>query len=144
MDPDKVEIKILVQADRESLKKLYQQAGWWDEDDETGDGGVWIDALVKGSFCFVGAFAGEEMIGMGRAVSDGVSDAYIQDVTVLRKFRGQGVGARIMEKIVDFLQSRKIGWIGLVAEPGTLDFYRRLGFDVMKDYSPMRLKKRKG
>ena len=137
MDPDEVEIKILVQADRESVKKLYQQAGWWSKDDEPGDGGAWIDALVKGSFCFVGAFAGKEMIGMGRAVSDGVSDAYIQDVTVLREFRGRGLGARIMKKIILFLRSRNIGWIGLVAEPGTQEFYEDLGYGPLVGYQPM-------
>jgi hypothetical protein len=80
MNPEEVEIKVIHKADRDSVKKLYQQAGWWKESDETADSSSWIDVLVAGSFCFVGAFAGGEMIGMGRAISDGVSDAYIQDV----------------------------------------------------------------
>jgi spermidine synthase len=81
------------------------------------------------------------MIGMGRAVSDGVSDAYIQDVTVLREYRGLGLGARIVERITGFLRERRIGWIGLIAEPGTQAFYRGLGFEVLEGYSPMLLKK---
>lgn len=141
MNLDEVEIKVIADADRDSLKKLYQQAGWWHESDQTPDGNSWLDRLVKGSFCFVGAFAGEKLIGMGRAVSDGASDAYIQDVTVLEEFRGLGVGAGIVEKIVFFLQDRRIGWIGLIAEPGTQPFYRRLGFAVMEGYVPMLLKK---
>jgi aralkylamine N-acetyltransferase len=141
MNPDEIEIKVIADADRDSVKKLYLQAGWWQESDQTPDGNSWIDALVRGSFCFVGAFAGAEMIGMGRAVSDGVSDAYIQDVVVLKKFRGQGIGAAIVRKLSDFLKVRHIGWIGLVAEPGTEPFYRRLGFEVMEGYAPMLLKK---
>lgn len=142
MNPDEVEIKVIAAADRDSLKKLYQQAGWWQESDQTPDGNSWIDDLVKGSFCFVGAFAGSEMIGMGRAVSDGVSDAYIQDVVVMKERRGRGIGAAIIRTIVGFLQERRIGWIGLVAEPGTQPFYRRLGFEAMEGYAPMLLKKR--
>lgn len=142
MNPDEVEIKVIADADRDSVKKLYLQAGWWRESDQTPDGNAWIDALVKGSFCFVGAFAGSEMIGMGRALSDGVSDAYIQDVVVRKDLRGHGIGAAIIRKIVGFLQERRIGWIGLVAEPGTQPFYRRLGFEVMDDYAPMLLKKK--
>jgi ribosomal protein S18 acetylase RimI-like enzyme len=141
MNPDEVEIKVIAEADRDSVKKLYRQAGWWQESDQTPDGNAWIDALVKGSFCFVGAFAGSEMIGMGRAVSDGVSDAYIQDVVVMKDLRGHGIGAAIIRKIVAFLQERRIGWIGLVAEPGTQPFYRRLGFEVMEGYAPLLLKK---
>jgi len=142
MNPDEVEIRIIAAADREAVKKLYQQAGWWEENDEAADGNSWIDDLVKGSFCFVGAFAGTEMIGMGRALSDGVSDAYIQDVAVLKEFRGKGIGARIVQVLSESLRSRHIGWIGLVAAPGTKAFYRRLGFGVLEGHSPMRLKRK--
>ena len=144
MNPDEVEIKVIETAERDSVKKLYQHAGWWDENDESGDGSAWIDTLVRQSFCFVGAFRDGEMIGMGRAVSDGVSDAYIQDVVVMEKFRGRGIGAAIIQKIIEFLQARRIGWIGLVAQPGTQSFYQRLGFEVMAGHAPMLLKKKKG
>jgi spermidine synthase len=141
MNLDEIEIKIIETADRSAVKKLYQQAGWWEQSDETGDDFSWIDALVKQSYCFAGAFRGGEMIGMGRALSDGVSDAYIQDVVVFEKFRGRGIGAAIIKKIVFFLKSRRIGWIGLIAEPGTQKFYQRLGFAAMEGHVPMLLKK---
>lgn len=143
MNPDEVEIKVIARADRDSVKKLYQQAGWWKEADQTPDRNSWIDGLVAGSLCFVGAFAGGEMIGMGRAISDGVSDAYIQDVTVLAAYRGLGLGARIINEITGFLRGRRIGWIGLIAEPGTEAFYQRLGFAAMAGYTPMLLGEKK-
>jgi ribosomal protein S18 acetylase RimI-like enzyme len=139
MNPDEVKIKVIERADPDSVKKLYQQAGWWKKGDESRENNSWIDSLVAGSFCFVGAFAGDEMVGMGRAISDGISDAYIQDVTVLAKFRGLGLGTRIMNEITDFLRRRRIGWIGLIAEPGSQAFYQRLGFAAMDGYSPMLL-----
>jgi ribosomal protein S18 acetylase RimI-like enzyme len=143
MNLDEIEIKVISAAERNSVKKLYQDAGWWEGNDETADGCAWIDALVKQSFCFVGAFSGAELIGMGRAVSDGVSDAYIQDVVVLKKFRRAGIGNKIIQKIIEFLQSRRIGWIGLIAEPGTQQFYRELGFYPLEGSTPMLLKKNK-
>jgi spermidine synthase len=144
MNPEEIEIKVIADVDRVAVKRLYQDAGWWKENDETSDGCAWIDTLVRQSFCFVGAFCGVELIGMGRAVSDGISDAYIQDVVVLKKFRQAGIGNKIIEKIIEFLQSRRIGWIGLIAEPGTQQFYQRLGFTVMAGYTPMLLKRKKG
>ena len=144
MNSEEIEIKVIADVDRVAVKRLYQDAGWWEENDETADGCAWIDILVRQSFCFVGAFCGAELIGMGRAVSDGVSDAYIQDVVVLKKFRRAGIGNKIIEKIIQFLQSRRIGWIGLIAEPGTQQFYQRLGFDPMEGYTPMLLKRKKG
>jgi spermidine synthase len=139
-----IEIKVVTVADRGAVKKLYQEAGWWRAGDETADGCSWIDELVKGSFCFAGAFRGAEMIGMGRAVSDGVSDAYIQDVVVAKAHRGAGIGERIIGEIVAFLRQRRIGWIGLIAEPGTHPFYERLGFSAMPGYTPMLLDAKRG
>ncbi|MCJ7525782.1 MAG: GNAT family N-acetyltransferase [Candidatus Aminicenantes bacterium] len=143
MNPDEIEIKVIASADRQAVKNLYQQAGWWEENDESLDGCAWIDTLVSQSFCFVGAFSGDEMIGMGRAVSDSISDAYIQDVVVLKKFRGRGIGAAIIQKIICYLKTRRIGWIGLIAEPGTQAFYQRLGFALLEGYAPMLLKRKK-
>jgi spermidine synthase len=143
MNDDEIEIKVIDVAERSAVKKLYQEAGWWGKNDEGTDGSVWIDTMVKRSFCFVGAFRASEMIGMGRAVSDGVSDAYIQDVVILKEFRGQGIGAAIIQKIVEFLKTRRIGWIGLIAEPGTQAFYEQLGFAAMAGYAPMLLKEQK-
>jgi ribosomal protein S18 acetylase RimI-like enzyme len=142
MNLDEIEIKVITSAERNSVKKLYQEAGWWQPVDETADGCAWVDALVRQSFCFVGAFCGGELIGMGRAVSDGVSDAYIQDVVVSKKFRRAGIGNRIIEKIIECLRSRRIGWIGLIAEPGTQPFYQRLGFAAMAGYTPMLLERK--
>jgi ribosomal protein S18 acetylase RimI-like enzyme len=144
MNLDEIEIKIITTVERSSVKKLYQNAGWWEKNDEAKGDCAWIDTLVRQSFCFAGAFYGAELIGMGRAVSDGVSDAYIQDVVVFKKFRRAGIGNRIIEKIIEFLQARGIGWIGLIAEPGTQQFYQRLGFSPMEGYTPMLLKKKKG
>ena len=143
MNSEEIEIKVIADVDRAAVKRLYQDAGWWEENDETPGGNPWIDTLVRQSFCFVGAFCCAELIGMGRAVSDGVSDAYIQDVVILKKFRGQGIGNRIIEKIIEFLQSHRIGWIGLIAQPGTQAFYQRLGFSLMEGHVPMLLKKKK-
>ncbi|MBU4269079.1 MAG: GNAT family N-acetyltransferase [Acidobacteria bacterium] len=143
MNVEEIEIKVIAVADRNAVKKLYQEAGWWRQEDESAGNGAWIDTLVSQSFCFVGAFSGGEMIGMGRAVSDSVSDAYIQDVVVLKKFRGRGIGAAIIQKIIWFLKNHRIGWIGLIAEPGTQAFYHGLGFALMEGYAPMLLKKKK-
>ena len=68
---------------------------------------------------------------MGRVVSDGVSDAYIQDVVVLDDWRGKGIGKAIVKKLLDFCLEHKLLWIGLVAEPGTKGLYTPLGFKTL-------------
>jgi aralkylamine N-acetyltransferase len=122
----------------DGILNLYRNAGWW-----SGAGGNAPDMvrrIVAGSHCFLAALDGGRMVGMGRALGDGVSDAYIQDVTVLSECRGSGVGAEIVSRILARLQVDGYGWIGLIAENGTEHLYRRLGFETMPNARPMVIK----
>lgn len=134
-----IEYRIIKNAEKKDLLRLYKEADWWKEEDDKHD--FLLELIVKKTFCFIGAFHQEKMIGMGRAISDGVSDAYIQDVTVLKDFRRKGIGGKIIKELVTFLKSQKINWIGLIGEPGTKKFYSELGFKTMEDYIPMLFKK---
>jgi len=114
---------------------LYKDAGWWkDTYDKAG-----IPHLIAGSFAFAVAVDKKtgKSIGMGRVLSDGVSDAYIQDLVVLTSYRGQNLGKKIAQILIDFCISKGIQWIGLVAEPGSSLFYTTLGFKPMKNHIPM-------
>jgi aralkylamine N-acetyltransferase len=76
-------------------------------------------------------------VGMGRAISDGVSDAYIQDMTVGSAYRNRGIGRKILQTILEKLYSDGIRWIGLIAEPGSCSLYSHAGFRQMPDWIPM-------
>ncbi|MEJ2744353.1 MAG: GNAT family N-acetyltransferase [bacterium] len=132
---DEISVKIVRRVNSRELIHLYKEAGWWKP--EYPEDAAYISSLVRDSFCFAGAFHKKRLVGMGRSFSDGVGDAYIQDVTVLREFRGKGLGRRIVLAIVEHLRSRGIDWIGLIAEPGSERFYREMGFRAMNGYVPM-------
>ena len=113
-------------APTEAVVDLYRAGGWWREDPASR---AVIPRMVSGSFCFlVAREAGGRIVGMGRAISDGASDAYIQDVVVLEAYRARGIGAEIVRRLTERCVRAGIGWIGLVAEPGTRAFYEPLGF----------------
>ena len=133
-----VEIRIIRKASRPEIIALYKEAGWWNSEYEKDSS--FVDCIVKNTYCLAGAFHKDKMIGMGRGISDSCSDAYIQDVVVMRKYRGHGIGGAIIRRIVEHLQANGIDWIALVAEPGTEKFYKELGFRRMKKHIPMLLK----
>ncbi|MEM2124429.1 MAG: GNAT family N-acetyltransferase [Methanolinea sp.] len=130
------DVLLVKEWDLDDLVRLYRAGSWWSGE---GDPSV-LSRIVGSSFAFAVAVhvPTGETAGMGRAISDGVSDAYIQDLLVLPEFRGRGVGRMIVEKLVSFCLSRGITWIGLVAAPGTTGFYARCGFLPMDDHVPMR------
>ena len=115
---------------------LYEAGGWWVESPRARSV---IPAMVRGSFRFmIAREPGGAIVGMARVLSDGVSDAYIQDVVVLHAWRGHGIGKELIVRLVEQCRDCGIEWIGLVAEPGTRPFYESIGFGALVDYLPMR------
>ena len=123
-------------APTEAIIDLYKEGGWWKEDP------VWrekIPHMIRGSYAFLVIRVACNIIGMGRIISDGFSDAYIQDVVVKKEWRGQGLGSEIIRRLTAFCQNAGIHWVGLVAEPKTQSFYERLHFKTLEGYQPMLL-----
>lgn len=122
-------------GDEDEIVSLYRVGGWWTEGfDEKSLGG-----LIKGSFAFLVAIEPKsgKVIGMGRLISDGASDAYIHDLIVLPEYRDKGIGRTILHRLLAICHESGIGWIGLIAGPGTEYFYTRAGFRRMGGYLPM-------
>ncbi len=117
----------------EQITYLYYAQGWIKES-ECPD---LITRIIAGSYCFLVVSVGDEIVGMGRCISDGVSDAYIQDVTVKKSHRGKGIGTRIINELTARLHKEGMQWIGLIAERGSAGFYDRMGFKKMQDSVPM-------
>jgi ribosomal protein S18 acetylase RimI-like enzyme len=134
-----IEISIVKSSDPQVILELYRHAGWW-ETDENPEYLRTVQKIIAQTFCFVIAKDNDRIIGMGRAISDGVSDAYIQDVMVHSDYRRQGIGKLIIRELVKYLRDNKLQWIGLISEPGYEHFYESLGFSRMEGYTPFLLK----
>ncbi len=129
------EIRFVESWDLAEIVELYKAGGWWKEEFSK-DG---ISELIAGSFLFALIIekSSSKAVGMGRMLSDGVSDGYIQDVVVMPYLRGKGLGKKIISLLVSEAQRKGLEWIGLIGEPNTQGFYEKLGFRLMKDYVPM-------
>jgi len=78
--------------------------------------------------CFVFADDGR-LVGVGRALADGVDCSYLCDVAVHPDFQGAGLGKAIILKLKELsVGHRKII---LYANPGKEGFYKKLGFKRM-------------
>jgi ribosomal protein S18 acetylase RimI-like enzyme len=135
-----VDYEAVTSAPLDEIVELYKAAGWWQESREAR---AVIPTMIRGSLSFMVARSIEgRIIGMARVISDGHSDAYIQDVVVLPDYRGRGVGRELVRRLTQFCVGRKIAWIGLIAEPGTQGLYEELGFGPLVGYQPMLFGKR--
>jgi len=85
---------------------------------------VFLNSMYK---CFV--YNEGTLVGVGRALADGLDASYICDIAIHPDFQGKGIGKDIVNKLVEFSQGHKK--IILYANVGKEPFYAKLGFDKM-------------
>jgi len=132
---DNIAIQLVHSWDEVEIANLYRAGGWWKEEYDPEE----LPRLIKGSFLFAVAvnIKTGRAVGMGRVISDGVSDGYIQDLVVLPEYRKTGIGTQIVSTLVKKCIELGISWIGLIAEPDTEKFYLPFGFHSMEGHTPL-------
>ncbi len=134
---DGIELRRMTAADPAAVMALYLDAAWV----EPGMADDFVTPMLRGSFAVIGAFDGARLIGMGRAISDGASDGYIQDIVVHSDYRRRGIGGAIVTRLVEALREAGVDWIGLVAAPGAEKLYASLGFRPLTGHVAMKLER---
>ena len=123
---DKIDLKWIYEiydVDWDELSHLYKIAPLGDkkpQDLKT----VFTNSRYR---CFV--YDNDKIVGVGRALADGVDVSYIADVAIHPEYQGQGIGKAIVSKLVEF--SKGHNKIILYANIGKEAFYAKLGFDKM-------------
>lgn len=75
-------------------------------------------------------YEGTELVGAGRALSDGGDCSYICDVVIHPDHQGTGLGGQLIRKLIEMSHGHRK--IILYANPGREGFYARLGFRPMR------------
>lgn len=108
-----------------SILNLYKDAGWWKDEYDPDE----IPRIIVSSYLFIVGFLekSDKTIAMGRILSDGFN-GIIQDMCVLSDYRRKGIGIKLLDFLVSSAINRGLRQITLVAEPGTIHFYKKSGF----------------
>jgi ribosomal protein S18 acetylase RimI-like enzyme len=77
--------------------------------------------------CFV--YHDSKLVGVGRALADGVDSAYLCDIALLPEYQGKGLGKEITQKLLSHVKD--YNKIILFANIGKEHFYQKLGFAKM-------------
>lgn len=135
MTGEEISISCVHGWDAGEIVALYRAGGWWKDEYNPAE----IPGLIRGSFAFAVAVENKsgKAVGMGRVISDGISDAYIQDLVVLPAYQKKGLGKALLTCLLGACRDAGISWIALVAEPGSEPFYRALGFSPMEGHIPL-------
>ena len=83
--------------------------------------------MLKGSQVVVSAWEGRQLVGFGRATSDGVFRAVLWDVVVAEEHQGRGLGTKVVESLLATPALQGIERVYLVTT-NSAGFYQKLGF----------------
>jgi GNAT superfamily N-acetyltransferase len=116
----------------EDYQKLRMTTGW----------DMFHDKVVERSLSMdlfsVSVYEGNNIIGCGRVIGDGIMYFYIQDIIVHPDHQKIGIGTKIMLEIEKFLESRTINnsFVGLMASKEAKGFYLRFGYSERSPERP--------
>lgn len=83
------------------------------------------------SYCHIACYDAVTLVGYLDTVSNGVTDAYLQDLMVRPDYQGRGVGTHLVAAAIEKLRKDGIYMISVAFEEKLLPFYRRFGFQQM-------------
>lgn len=113
-----------VDVDWEELSALYRAAPLGEKPPDA------LETVFSASRFTTFAYAGDNLVAVGRALADGLDCAYIADVAVRPDHQGRGLGREVIRRLVARAAGHKK--IILYANPGTEGFYAGLGFRRMR------------
>lgn len=112
------------QIPQSDLLALYNDVGWaaYTSDPET------LTRAVSSSLRTISAWEGDELVGLIRAVGDGLTILYIQDILVLEKHQRRGIGSVLLgDMLAQYEHVRQIVLL-TDATAKTRAFYEKNGF----------------
>lgn len=124
-----MEIRRYTHYSEAEIVQLYGSVGWTSY---TNDPSM-LKAAFASSLLILGAFEKGDLIGIIRAVGDGASIIYIQDILVHPEHQRQGIGSKLLASMLEHYSN--VYQICLMTDDTekTISFYRSCGFTKASD-----------
>ena len=124
-----MEIREYTQYREDEILSLYSSVGWTAYTKDP-------TALRQGyerSLLVLAAYEGNDLLGIVRAVGDGHTVVFIQDILVFPDRQRQGVGTALLRAVLD--RFPRVRQIELVTDdtPKTIAFYRSMGLRELSE-----------
>lgn len=113
----------------EEIINLYQSVGWTNYLERTDI----LEEAYANSLCVLGAYDDDRLIGIIRAVGDGRTIVFVQDIIVLPEYQRRGIGTELLRAVVETYKD--VYQIELLTDntENTKAFYRSVGFTASDD-----------
>lgn len=124
-----MEIKEYQTYNEAEILRLYASVGWTAYTDRP----EVLRQSFANSMLTLAAYEGEALLGIIRAVGDGHTIVFVQDILVFPEHQRKGVGAALLRAMLDrYCHVRQIE-LATDNTPATVAFYRSMGFREMSE-----------
>ncbi len=90
-----------------------------------------VERSIRNSLCF-GVYIKEKQIGFARVITDFSIFAYLVDVFIVDEFKGNGIGKKLIETILNYPELKTIKkW--MLSTSDAQEFYKHFGFTALKN-----------
>lgn len=108
----------------EEILELYKSVGWCSYTNRPD----MLRNSFEHSLKILGAHDGEKLIGIIRAVGDGYSILFIQDILVLPEYQRKGIGKKLLEEMLSIYPEVYQIQLATDSTEKTVLFYKSCGF----------------
>ena len=108
---------------------LYSNVGWtaYTDDPEA------LKAGFHNSLLTLAAYDGDKLVGIIRAVGDGATIVYIQDILVFPEYQRKGIGSALIQALLERFKTVRQIVLATDNTPKTISFYKSQGFVQMAE-----------
>ena len=110
---------------------LYKSVGWANYLDRANI----LQQAYNNSLCVIGAYDSDRLVGIIRAVGDGQTIVFIQDIIVIPEYQRRGIGTKLLKEVMKLY--RDVYQMELLTDntEKTKAFYNSMGFMTSDDIS---------
>ncbi len=124
-----ITFKQYINYKQEEIIKLYLSVGWINYTERP----EMLKEAYSNSLYMIGAYDGDNLIGIIRVVGDGHSIIYIQDIIVQPDYQRRGIGKDLLERVLEKYAHVYQKILLTMNEEKTVKFYESVGFEA--DYN---------
>ena len=124
-----MELKEYKKYNEEEILQLYSEVGWTAYTDDM----AVLRSGFENSLLVMAAYEGEELLGIIRAVGDGSTIVFVQDILVFPDKQRQGVGTALLKAVMERYQNVRQIELATDNTTKTIAFYKSLGFSELSE-----------
>ena len=124
-----MEIKEYNAYNEEEILSLYKSVGWTAYTEQP-------DVLRQGfenSMLILAAYDAEKLLGIIRAVGDGATIVFVQDILVFPEYQRRGVGTALLQAVLNRYDNVRQIELATDNTEKTVVFYKSMGFTEMSE-----------